>query len=561
MKIKSHNLVFLFAISILIINVFQAYYTGLFSDEAYYWRYSIEPDWGYFDHPPMVAWLIYAGTFICASSSELAIRILFVFLNSFTILLLYNITKPHKPIHFIIILPSVFLLMTGGFLATPDVPLLFFTTTTLYFYKKFIDKESFQNILLLAISCSLLLYSKYHGGLVIALIVISNLKLLTKPTFYLVACFSIISYLPHIFWFWAHDWAPIKYHFFERSTKAYSYIFTLEYLFSQPFILAALNGFLFLFFSIKIKAASNFERTLKFILFGFLGFFLAMSFKGKTEAHWTAISIIPLIYFSLKYLENAKMALKRLVIILSSLSFAFIILIRIYLIEDIIPVIANYKPETYQNKEWAQKIKENSKGLPVVFMNSYQRASKYHYYSGIESFSLNNVMGRRNQYNFWNTEEKIQHKKVFLIINWDEPNFDFFEIDEKRYYFTIIENFRSFSKIYFQLESKIISGEASSILPIKVLIKNNSTTNHPDCDGSADLKNQTFISYQFFKNNILYEERTSDILLTCALINENSFQLPIQLPSEAGKYILKISLKTDWFPPLINSDNIPVVVI
>ena len=177
---KSINLVFLFAISILIINIFQAYFTGLFSDEAYYWRYSIDPDWGYFDHPPMVAWLIYAGTFICASSSELAIRLLFIILNFCTIILLYKITKPQNPIHFIIILPSVFLLMTGGFLATPDVPLLFFTTTTLYFYKKFIDKESFQNILLLAISCSLLLYSKYHGGLVIALIVISNLKLLTN---------------------------------------------------------------------------------------------------------------------------------------------------------------------------------------------------------------------------------------------------------------------------------------------------------------------------------------------------------------------------------------------
>ena len=32
----------------------------LSADEAYYWLWSLHPAWGYFDHPPMIAWLIRA---------------------------------------------------------------------------------------------------------------------------------------------------------------------------------------------------------------------------------------------------------------------------------------------------------------------------------------------------------------------------------------------------------------------------------------------------------------------------------------------------------------------
>jgi len=33
----------------------------LVTDEAYYWSWAQWPDWGYFDHPPMVSWLASLG--------------------------------------------------------------------------------------------------------------------------------------------------------------------------------------------------------------------------------------------------------------------------------------------------------------------------------------------------------------------------------------------------------------------------------------------------------------------------------------------------------------------
>lgn len=34
----------------------------LFDDEAYYWLWNLRLDWGYLDHPPLIAWLIHLGT-------------------------------------------------------------------------------------------------------------------------------------------------------------------------------------------------------------------------------------------------------------------------------------------------------------------------------------------------------------------------------------------------------------------------------------------------------------------------------------------------------------------
>ena len=64
---------FLFLLGvILVLNLLQAYFTELIFDEAYYWYYSQNLDWGYFDHPPMVAWLIKASSYFF--DGELGVR-------------------------------------------------------------------------------------------------------------------------------------------------------------------------------------------------------------------------------------------------------------------------------------------------------------------------------------------------------------------------------------------------------------------------------------------------------------------------------------------------------
>ena len=47
---------------------------NLIPEEAYYWNYAQHLDWGYLDHPPMVAWLIWISTNLLGKS-EVSVRL------------------------------------------------------------------------------------------------------------------------------------------------------------------------------------------------------------------------------------------------------------------------------------------------------------------------------------------------------------------------------------------------------------------------------------------------------------------------------------------------------
>ena len=59
--LRENKFILLFSLAWLAINLIQALFTEIIEDEAYYWLYSEFPAWGYFDHPPMVAFLIKMG--------------------------------------------------------------------------------------------------------------------------------------------------------------------------------------------------------------------------------------------------------------------------------------------------------------------------------------------------------------------------------------------------------------------------------------------------------------------------------------------------------------------
>ncbi len=57
---STRNLIIFFS-GWFLLNGIQAYFTNLTNDEAYYWVYSLRLDWGYFDHPPVVALFVRLG--------------------------------------------------------------------------------------------------------------------------------------------------------------------------------------------------------------------------------------------------------------------------------------------------------------------------------------------------------------------------------------------------------------------------------------------------------------------------------------------------------------------
>ncbi|MGZ5253325.1 MAG: ArnT family glycosyltransferase [Flavitalea sp.] len=449
-----------FFITWFLINLIQAAFTGLMDDEAYYWVYSQYPAWGYFDHPPMIAWLIKAGSMIF--NGTLGVRFFIVLLNTLTLLLISNLLEKKNDYLFYAIAGSLMVAQIGGIIAVPDLPLLFFTSLFFLLYKRFISHTNFLNAILLGTGIALMLYSKYHGVLIVFFTLLSNIKLLAKYQTYIVAAVTLLLFAPHIFWQIEHDLPSIQYHLIERNASEYRIRYTSEYVFGQFALAGPIVGWLLLYAAFNYKSNSVSERALKFSMVGIYAFFLVSTFKGRVEANWTVPAFIGLIVLSHQFLID-KPNFQKWLYRLLPISLILVLVVRIFMGAPVSRVNEISKDEFHGNKEWVAEVNSKSNGLPVVFIDSYQSPSKYMFYSGNISLGLNTVQYRRNNYNYWPIEDSLIGKKVIVIGAKDSlltGNFQHAYLEKSGY--RIIDNYFSFSKV--QLKDLELSGNKLSFL-------------------------------------------------------------------------------------------------
>ena len=489
---------------------FQATFTELIDDEAYYWYYSKYLDWGYFDHPPMIALFIKFGS-LFLGRIEFGVRLFVILANLITIYLWEKIIQPANIALYYFIVSSVAVLHFYGFVATPDAPLLLFSTLSFYFYRQFIENENLQKALFLGISAALMFLSKYHGVLLALMVLLSNLKLLKNRLFWIALGITTICIFPHFLWQINHDFPSVRYHLFGRSRMPYSIPFTLEYLFMQPFVFGPFTGLFILWANFKEKAQNAFEKSLQFVYWGGLLFFLVMTFKGRVEPHWTLLCLFPGIYFTYRYLEKHLSARK---IFYYSLPPAYIIILlaRVFFIFTWdSPTQLKELSDYHHNKKWVQAIHRQLGDLPVAFMNSYQKPSLYYFYSGVEAFSLNNIQGRKNQFDIWDFENKYRGKTVAVIPNYDIP-VDTIAGTHGQFKYVIIENFQVFPKIQLELLSELKEKyHAFDSLKLDLKIQNNYLSTYKEnIDLNANKEFPTYIYYHFEQDNkVIFGNKTT----------------------------------------------------
>ena len=98
MNFINKNITFLFYLIWTITLVIQARFSDLINDEAYYWMFSKNLDWGYFDHPPMIALLIKLGFYVF--KNEFGVRLFCIILNVFSIYLIEKSINPSNRLLF-----------------------------------------------------------------------------------------------------------------------------------------------------------------------------------------------------------------------------------------------------------------------------------------------------------------------------------------------------------------------------------------------------------------------------------------------------------------------------
>lgn len=448
---KNHKAVFYFAW--LMINLIQISFTGLLDDEAYYWVYSRFLDWGYFDHPPMVALMIKAGYSIFPNAFGL--RLLTVLMSTATLYFIDLLLEKRDDKLFYSIAASLFVLQVGGIITVPDLPLLFFTALFFLQYKKFIAASPYYRILTLGIIMALMLYSKYHGILIIFFTLLSNLRLLTRWQTWAAAAICALLFLPHLWWQYTHGLPSVYYHLFERNASQYKFSFTSEYILGQIALAGPLIGWLLLYAFFRKRPKDQMEKTLRWTTIGVYGVFLLASFKGRVEANWTVPAFVGLIVLAHQYLVDAP-GLRTWVYRLFWPTMALILLVRIYMMADVVPAKWLKKDEFHKSREWAMAIKDSAHGLPVVFLDSYQKPSQYWFWSGDTSYGLNTARYRRNNYNFWPLEKQLQGRPVFVVSDSGrEVTTERSNIPSRKIYGVVVDSFYSHAQVAISMKGEV----------------------------------------------------------------------------------------------------------
>lgn len=548
-----------------ILNLVQASLTGLHADEAYYWLYSKFLDWGYFDHPPMVALFIRAGDLI--SHSTFGLRLFTVLSSTISVYVLWLIVKRYKENLelFILLVCSILLFHVYGFITTPDSPLLLFGVLFLYVYQRYTNEDKLKWAILLSLVIAGLLYSKYHGVLILLFTVLSNFKILKRPSFWMIVGLSALLFAPHIYWQYSHGFPSVYYHLFDRSAKPYRSEYTSDYLISQIVVAGPLIGWLLYRSASKLQGTDLFIRAVKFNFYGIFLFFFLSTFKGRVEPHWTLLAFPCLLILSYLYLVKLKDVpgwVKKLAVV----NVVLILLVRFLFIVpvpgiDRISFIADYQ----NSKSWAKDIKEKAGDNFVILQGGFQEASLYNFYNNTTSgYAYDTRYYRKTQFDIWPLEDTLRGKPAYYVSKssyGENSHEDTILTGKGTYYGIPLESARMYQKVLITTEPFTDNWKAGGLRSLKIKIYN--PYQEQIRFSNKNQKSRCYLECGFIqKGKVVQFNPAISKFERVTIEPESSFSLPviIRAPSKPGKYNLVFSIRTEPFPGSRNSSMISVVI-
>lgn len=425
----------LFALVIFINGFFNAKFQ-LHYDEAYYWVWGKNFSLSYFDHPPLIGYLIALASIF--GHNEFVVRLPALISASLTVYIIYKLALDmfEEKVANISLLLALSLpgLQGGFFLSTPDAPLCMFWILTIYYFYQGLNKN-IKYLYLSGVASGFALLCKYTAFLLFPILfvcAISNKEyrraFLTKEL-YLSFCLAILIFTPVIIWNYQHDFASFKFQF-NHGVGSNGFNFDLGMLFdflggqaliANPIIFIAL-----IFYLVKNKQVTFKEPKLLFLtvpfIFGML-LFGALSIHKHMEANWPMpiylTSVITLAYYLAKV--NNKWVLR------VSLAFIFILLTIIKMPGIFIPSSLKYKIPAinifYGHKELLEsRVKPYLKPDTKLVGCDYGIASHAWFYLNLPQVYVLSTLPFANGYKYWdyNKLNLLQTKRVIYICSFKD---------------------------------------------------------------------------------------------------------------------------------------------
>jgi len=272
-------------------------FISFYSDETYYWLWSKKLDFSYFDHPPMVAYMIKMTTLF--SDEPMFVRLSAALLVSAAAYFIYKLARKifdeKSAIYAFYIFLSSILVLPASTVIAPDIPLMFFWVLTLYSAYIYLEEDDKRYALLTGLSAGALLLSKYTGILplftIFVYIILYKRAVFRDRYFYAAIVLAVAVFSPVLYWNYQHDFISFAFQLDHgvaeekvfHPKEFFSFV-GLQLAFFHPLYLLPL-----LYFIVRDK--ERFSRKKVYLLLPFLfvlGFFSYNAAFKEANAQWAA---------------------------------------------------------------------------------------------------------------------------------------------------------------------------------------------------------------------------------------------------------------------------------
>ena len=275
---------------------------GLIGDEAYYAIWSFHPGFGYFDHAPAVAWVVWLGRALFGES-EFAVRSMFLAANLVTSAALYRLgellTGDRRvgavAAIFYAVVPAAFISFT---VATPDGPSTLFWVLCLWAVAEFTRSRNANWWLAAGAFAGLGLLSKYTFaflglGLIVYLVSARERRAWLKLWQVWVGGALAVALFAPVLWIYSQrDWNSLRFQLGRSSLEhpQFSGFYEIVRFLTEEAILLLPTLFVFVVIAIALFFARRAKALALPILTSvpMVGYFLVHALFGRVNPNWTA---------------------------------------------------------------------------------------------------------------------------------------------------------------------------------------------------------------------------------------------------------------------------------
>ena len=312
MRTKSEILLFAFCFVFLLIKIYSIYTTNfnLFGDEAQYWLWSKNLDYGYFSKPPLTSWLLFVFCKIFGNSVFVIkiVSVLIYCLSSFIVFLLGKEIFRNNNIAILAavsfyLLPSV---SVSSFILSTDVLLIFFWLLSMLQIYRIRRDTNILNFIVLGIFVGLAFLSKYAALYFILCLMIliffdREMRLIFLKKYYFLVFLITLTLvaMPNLLWNLKNGWVTFV-HLSENADlgrAGINFVHGFEFIISQVLMIGPILVLSF-FFLFKKTYVNDFNTKL-LLIFSLPVFLIVLieSFLVRANANWAAVSLVSFMLF------------------------------------------------------------------------------------------------------------------------------------------------------------------------------------------------------------------------------------------------------------------------